>query len=152
MIGSLLYLSNGTRPDIAFAVNFCARFTSNPSQEHYDAVIRIFSYVKGTKSYGLTFLHGSKIAASSRLITGFVDSDYANCLDTRRFTTGYLFLLAGAPVSWASRRQKVVATATLDAEYMAVADAAKEAVWLRRFTTDLRLHQQDSVTLFIDND
>jgi len=64
---------------------------------------------------------------------------------------GYVFTLAGAPVSWASRRQEAVATATLDAEYMAAADAAKEAVWLRRFTADLRLLHQPSVTLFIDN-
>jgi len=64
---------------------------------------------------------------------------------------GYVFTVAGAPVSWTSRRQEAVATATLDAEYMAATNAAKEAVWLRRFTADLRLLHQPSVALFIDN-
>lgn len=88
MIGSLLYLSNGTRPDISFAVNMCARFTNSPSQQHIDAAIRIFSYAKITRTHGLTYSHEDILPEESRLIAGFVDADYAGCLETRRSTTG----------------------------------------------------------------
>jgi hypothetical protein len=152
MVGSLLYLSNGTRPDIAFAVNMCARFTANPSQDHMDAVVRIFAYIGGTKRHGIKFRRGDTLVEVDRTLRGYVDSDYAGCPETRRSTTGYVFMLAGAPVSWASRRQNVVATATMEAEYMAAADAAKEAIWLRRIAADTGLLEQQYVTLLIDNE
>lgn len=82
-----------------------------------------------------------------------MDSDFAGCEDSRRSTTGWVFTLAGGPVSWSSQRQKTVATSTMDAEYVAGAEAAKEAVWIRNFINDLRIPgvHIGTVPLYIDN-
>jgi hypothetical protein len=150
MIGSLLYLSNSTRPDICFAVNMCARFTANPTQAHIDAVTQIFAYVKDTTDVGLRYERPTSEGYTTE-ITGWVDADFAGDPETRRSTTGYIFMLANAPIAWASRRQTAVATATMDAEYMAGAEAAKEAVWLRWFAEDTGLLKQQVVVLYTDN-
>jgi hypothetical protein len=68
-------------------------------------------------------------------LRGFVDSEFA----PRKSTTGWVFTLAGGPISWSSQRQKAVATSTMDAEYVACAEAAKEAMWIRNFINDLRI-------------
>lgn len=148
-VGSLMWESQVSRPDIAFVTNLCARFNANPSQAHMDAVNGIYAYLKATPTLGLHFRAGE----SQPLLVGYVDSDYAGCLDTRRSTTGWIFMLGGSPVSWCSQRQKTVSTSTLEAEYVAAAEATKEAVWLRTFINDLGITglHIDTVPLHIDN-
>lgn len=147
-VGSLNFASNQTRPDIAFATGYVARYASNPNKMHMDAVDRIFSYLKADPGKGIVYSgrHGLQLR-------GFVDSDFAGCEDSRRSTTGWVFTLAGGPISWSSQRQKTVATSTMDAEYIAGAEAAKEAVWIRGFINDLRIPGVyiDTVPLYIDN-
>lgn len=85
-------------------------------------------------------------------LAGFVDSDFSNCKDTSRSTTGWLFTLSGAPISWRSKRQDTIAHSTCEAEYIAASDAAKEAVWLRNFINELGTAVQvGHVPLYIDN-
>ena len=81
-----------------------------------------------------------------------MDSDFAGCEDSRRSTSGWVFTLAGDPVSWNAQRQRIVATSTLDAEYIAGAEAAKEAVWIRNFINNLRIPgiHVKSVPLYVD--
>lgn len=147
-VGSLNFASNQTRPDIAFATGYVARYASNPNQTHMKAVNRIFTYLKDDPGKGIVYSgkHGLQLQ-------GFVDSDFAGCEDSRRSTTGWVFTLAGGPISWSSQRQKTVATSTMDAEYIAGAEAAKEAVWIRNFINDLRIPgvHIDTVPLYIDN-
>jgi hypothetical protein len=147
-VGSLNFAGNQTRPDICFATGYVARYASNPNRTHIDAVDRIFAYLKNDAGRGIVYSgkHGLQLA-------GYVDSDFAGCEDSRRSTTGWVFTLAGGPVSWSSQRQKTVATSTMDAEYIAGAEAAKEAVWIRNFVNDLRIPGVyiDTVPLYIDN-
>lgn len=147
-VGSLNFAANQTRPDISFATGYVARYASNPDQTHMDAVNRIFAYLKNDAKRAITYSkkHGFELK-------GFVDSDFAGCEDSRRSTSGWVFTLAGGPVSWSSQRQKTVATSTMDAEYIAGAEAAKEAVWIRSFINDLRIPgvHVDAVPLYIDN-
>jgi hypothetical protein len=156
-VGSLNFLSNGTRLDISFAVGYMARFCSNPTQAHMDAVDHIFAYVAGTRKKGLRYTKQTGAAVNLCLtkagITGFVDSDFANCEDSRKSTTGYVFLMSGAPISWSSKRQSIVAQSTMDAEYIAAAEAARDAVWIRNFINDLKLLNVSigSIVLHIDN-
>ena len=124
-VGSLLYLSGWTRPDIAFAVSNVARFTSNPTMQHWTAVKRILRYVKGTVDYGIQYRKGNE------QLSGYSDASWASDLDDRRSMSGYIFLLSGAPISWRSKKQATVALSTAEAEYVALAAAAQEAVWLR---------------------
>jgi hypothetical protein len=147
-VGSLNFGSNQTRPDIAFATGYVARYASNPNQAHMDAVDRIFAYLKSDPGKGI--IYSDKYGLQ---VMGFVDSDFAGCEDSRKSTTGWVFTLAGGPISWSSQRQKTVATSTMDAEYIACAEAAKEAVWIRNFINDLRIPgiHIDTVPLYIDS-
>ena len=99
-----------------------------------DSVNRIFAYLKQCPARAIVY-QGKKGLS----LNGYVDSDFAGCEDSRKSTTGWVFTMAGGPVSWKSQRQKTVATSTLDAEYVAAAEAAKEAVWIRNFVNDLKI-------------
>jgi hypothetical protein len=126
IVGSLMYLMIGTRPDIAFAVSKLSQFLINPSTSHRTAAIRVLRYVKHTKQLKLTYGH-----AQQAHLHGYCDADYAMDVDTRRSTTGYVFKLNGGAISWQSKRQSSTALSTAEAEYMALAEATKEATWLR---------------------
>ena len=146
-IGSLLHLSNLTRCDIAFAVGQASRYSNNPGKAHWRAVKRIIAYLKQTIHFGIEF--GESDGECHQLF-GYCDSDYAGDLQTRKSTSGFIFLLWGAPVSWASKRQACVALSTTEAEVIAVVEAAKEAIWLRRFIHELGFPKQ-TVPLLCDN-
>lgn len=145
-IGSLLYLSLMTRPDISFAVGLAARYVQEHDTSHVNAVKRIISYLKGTSSYGIRF-DGS----SSGPVIGYTDADYGGCLDTRRSTTGTVFLHNWGPIAWCSRRQDCTATSTAEAEYIAAAETAKEAVWIRRMRAVFHPEQQNFIRILCDN-
>ena len=83
-------------------------------------------------------------------VVGYCDSDYAGDLDKRRSTTGYVFTLAKAPVSWKSTLQSTVDLSTTEAEYMAITEAVKEAIWLQGLLDDLGVGQKQ-VTMFCDS-
>ena len=93
-IGSLVFLSVVSRSDIAFAVSSVSKLLNKHSVEHWRAVKRIFAYLKGTKDYRLEYKSGG----SEQDLVGFSDADYANDVETRRSTTGYIFCMANGPI------------------------------------------------------
>ena len=99
-VGKLLFLSTRTRPDIAFAVSTVAKFTSNPTEQHWKAVKHIIRYIASTINYGLMFTRSETIDC-----TGFSDADWAGDVDDRKSTSGYIFSVGGIPVSWKNRKQ-----------------------------------------------
>jgi hypothetical protein len=130
-IGSLLYASLKTRLDIAFAVNYCARFMSNPGQDHIKALEKIWRYLLYRPNIGLLY----NCIGNNLYIKGYSDADWAGDLDSRRSTTGYIYSLSGDiglnnPISWNSQLQKSVALSSCEAEYMAMKEAIKEAIYL----------------------
>ncbi|KAE8684024.1 hypothetical protein F3Y22_tig00111160pilonHSYRG00030 [Hibiscus syriacus] len=145
-VGCLMYAMVCTRPDLAHAVSQVCKYMSKPGKQHWDAVKWIFRYLKGTVGHGIVF--GSQ--RDNPLVVGYVDSDYAGDLDNRRSTTGYVFTLGGGPICWKSTVQSVVALSTTEVEYMAAAEAAKEALWLTGLVKELGV-QQGGVQLLCDN-
>jgi hypothetical protein len=145
LVGALLFLSTTTRPDVAFAVSALSRFMSAPTADHWEAAKRVLRYLAGTPHLGLTF------TPDTSGLTGLCDADYAACVDTRRSTTGYVFLLNGTAVSWGSKLQTTVAVSTTEAEYMAAAAAIREALWLRTLLTDLSYSRDGPIEIFGDN-
>ena len=105
---------------------------------------KILRYIRGTSDVALCF------GESDLTVKGYVDSDYAGDLDGSKSTTGYVFTLSGGTVSWVSKLQSVVAMSTTEAEYVAAAQASKEAVWLKMLLEELG-HEQEKITLFCDN-
>ena len=145
-VGSLLYLSVATRPDITYAVSNVARFCAKPTNQHWVAVKRIFRYLKGTQQYGL--LYGK---SNSNNCVGFSDADWGGDLDDRKSTSGYMFQVGGTAISWRSKKQTCVALSTAEAEYIALASAAQESLWLQQLLVDLKNEEPKSVTIYEDN-
>jgi hypothetical protein len=138
-VGCLLYLALGTRPDIAFAVGMLSRFTSCPRTRHAQALNRVLRYLNGTRHAGIRYKAG-KVNEKPALF-GYSDADHGGTIhkEGRRSTGGYIFLLTDRPISWQSKRQTVVSTSTLEAEYIGQYNAAREVVWIRLFLEELGL-------------
>ena len=131
---------------MAQAVSQVSKFMSKPGKQHWEAVKWIFRYLRGTIGHGIMF--GNQQGDPS--VVGYVDSDYVGDMDDRRSTTGYVFTLAGGPICWKSTVQSIVALSTTEAEYMAVAEAAKEALWLTGLVKELGI-EQGGVELHCDS-
>jgi hypothetical protein len=145
LIGSLLYVSVCTRPDIAYAVGALARFMAQPTVVHWQAAKHVLRYLAGTSDHGITF------QGTSTAVLGYSDADYGGDLDTRSSTTGYTFIMNSGAISWSSKRQPTVAVSTTEAEYMAAAHATKEALWLRKLRCDLQLPESGTLIIKVDN-
>jgi hypothetical protein len=132
VIGSLLYITLGTRPDVAYAVTALSRQAANPSAEHLDKALYICRYLLGTCYYSLVFDGSSQ----SGLIA-YTDSDWASDPNTRRSQTGWFIKLANCIFSWQSRQQSRIAYSSTEAEYVALSDCSKQVVWIRSLLEEL---------------
>ena len=144
-VGSLLYLTQSTRPDIAFAENDVSRFNNNHSNEHWIAVKRIFRYLKGTKDYKLHYNKGSE----NRIIA-YSDADWASDVDKRRSCTGYILNVSNGAICWSSKRQSTIALSSTEAEYMALSSTVCEIMWVQQFMKELN-NDVDKIIIHCDN-
>jgi len=147
LVGSLIYLANATRPDIAFISNVLSRYYSNPQQKHWIAAKRVIRYLKETIDYCITY------EADGKPMQTFVDSDWAGDVSDRKSCSGFITILAGGPVSWSSKKQKTVALSTMEAEYMAISEAVREIIFIKRLLKFMLFsnYVKDPVTLHRDN-
>ncbi|RVW20741.1 Retrovirus-related Pol polyprotein from transposon TNT 1-94 [Vitis vinifera] len=134
VVGSLMYAQVCTCPDIAYIVGMLGRYLSNLGMDHWKKVKQVMQYLQRTKDYMLTYHRSSHLE-----IVGYSDSDFAGCLDSRRSTSGYIFMLAGGAVSWKSVKQTLIASSTMEAEFIACYEASNHGIWLRNFVTQLRI-------------
>ena len=124
LLGSLMWLSVMSRPDIANALRACARHSHNPSPRHCKALLQVAAYVNVTKEIGLRFVQGSGLRLSV-----YADADYAAASNDRRFVSGVSVILDDRAISWKSSTQQCVTTATCEAEYVVLCDASKETLF-----------------------
>jgi hypothetical protein len=151
LLGELQFIANNTRPDISFAVNRLAAYTANPSLQHYGALKRVLRYLAGTKTLGITYRKTQDNNQSSKnLFYGFADTSHAS-EDDMKSVTGYVFLAGGGAVTWKSKKQTIIALSTTEAEYIALSEAGREAVWLRNLYGELGFAQQSATTINGDN-
>jgi transposase InsO family protein len=167
IVGSLMYLTGATRPDIGFAVNLLARYVSNPGKEHWDRLTYLLRYLAGCPDLGIHYYgrafqdvilekerkagfykdvntppQGGKLSESFKNnLISYVDSDWGADEDRRRSTTGWVNFLNGGPVSWRVRRQKVVAASSTEAELYALGDCIKQVVSLSQLLGELGFKQ-----------
>ena len=146
LIGSLLYIQIGTRPDIAFAVSRLAQYAANPSSQHLKLAKYVLSYLAGTKDMCIRY-----DGAEGEGLHGYSDSSLGDQTDDRHSTSGYVFLLGNGAISWSSRKQRTVAQNTTEAEYMAMTDAANQAVWYQSFLGELGYTCDEPIPLHGDN-
>ena len=148
LIGSLMWPAVHTRPDLAYSVGVLSRYSHNPSEIHCNLVKRVLRYVAGTLDTGLTFRK-----SSGDDLIGYSDSDFAGLKDTRHSTGGYVFMLGGGVISHSSKQQQTIALSSCEAEYMAMSEAAKEAIWASRFLEELGVKKgkNQPILLYADN-
>ncbi|KAJ9542298.1 hypothetical protein OSB04_028804 [Centaurea solstitialis] len=148
-IGSIMYATLCTRPDVAYSVSVTSRYQQNPGEPHWVAVKNILKYLRRTKDMFLVF-GGSKDEIS---VIGYSDASFQTDRDDFRSQSGYVFTLNGGAISWKSSKQDTIVDSTTESEYIAASDAAKEAVWLRNFLSDLRVVASVSrpIDIFCDN-
>jgi hypothetical protein len=136
LVGALLYVMVATRPVFGFAVGVLCRFMANPGRAHWEAAKRVLRYLKGTSDRALGL-------GGDLILRAYTDADYAGDQDDRKSTGAYVFTIGDGAVSWASKKQPVVALSTLEAEYMAMTQAAKEAIWIRSLLRELGCNLDD---------
>lgn len=135
VVGMLMYLSGNSRPDIAFAVHQCARFTHSPRQSHAKAIKRIVRYLQGTRNKGLILKPSKELKLDC-----YVDADFAGlwgvedpqdptCAKSR---TGYILTLGNCPLIWVSKLQTEISLSTMESEYVSLSTAMRDVLPLRR--------------------
>ena len=147
-VGSLMYAQVCTRPDIAYAVGVLRRYQSNPGMDHWRVTKKVMRYLQGTKDYMLMYRQTENLD-----LVGYSDADFACCVDSRKSTSWYIFIMAGGAVSWINVKQTLIATTTMEAEFVSCFEATSQGVWLKSFIYGLRI--MDSISrllrIFCDN-
>ena len=147
-IGSIMYAMLCTQIDVSNALSICSRYKSNPGEHHWTAVKNILKYLRRTKDAFLVYGGDNEL-----IVRGYSDASFQTDKDDFRSQSGYVFCLNGAAISWKSSKQGTVADSTTEAEYIALSDAAKEAVWIKKFVTKLGVVPSivNPVELYCDN-
>ena len=135
-IGSLLYAAVITRPDVAFAVSRLARFTTNPGPKHHEAADRVLLYLHSTSSLALQYRREDDFQVAS-------DASFADNSIDRKSSQAYAMKLIGGMIGWRANKQETVTTSTMEAELLALSQAAKEALFVSRLLKELQIGLDD---------
>ena len=165
MMSSVLHLAVWTRPDIAWITNKLCQFNSDPSELHMSAAKHLLRYIQGTIDLSITYspsgvnsLYGLYIEhpefnLTPLIVHGFADASGASDPDDRCSTSGYIFFYFNGPISWGSNKQTyAVALSTMESEYMALTEAAKEAKFLRKLLSSLDMPQTQLTLILTDSE
>lgn len=123
LVGSLMYLTTCTTPDLAYVVGQLSRYVQNPTQQHMPELF----------------------------VDGYCDSDWGNDPDTRKSITGFVHCMAGGAISWPSRRQSIVAQSPAEAEYVAACEACMDGQGLRNVLIEVFPQLETKFRMGIDN-
>lgn len=145
LIGSLMYLSVLTRPDISYSISFLSQFNNCHANEHWEYAKRVLKYLKQTKSYGIKYCK-----EGNSEITGYVDADWASNSVDRRSYTGMCFLLSNGAISWECKKQKCIALSSTESEYISLSEACKEALYLKALQYEIT-NKMYTISLYNDN-
>ncbi|MCO5590823.1 hypothetical protein L7F22_044798 [Adiantum nelumboides] len=145
IVGSLIYLTI-SRPDLSYTVGLKSQFMQLPRKPHLDVVRRTLRYVSATLDYALFY------EASTELqLSGFTDADWAGSVCDRRSTSGFMFSLGSAAITWSSKKQPTIALSSTEAGYRGAAVAVCEVAWLELLLGDLGIQVQRPVVIHCDN-
>lgn len=146
LIGSLLYVANGSRPDISVQVGILSQFLENPQKKHWRAAVRVLRYLKGTELICIHYSRGGDDA-----LVAYSDANWGGDINSRRSTSGVLLQFAGGPILFKSKKQSTVALSSAEAEYIALALAIQEVLWTRHLLSEMGSKNDAPVTIFVDN-
>ncbi|CAM9876141.1 unnamed protein product [Heterosigma akashiwo] len=144
MVGTLAWVANWTRPELAFTVHKLQRYQNNPEPKHFEAAQRAFRYLKGTQSERLRL-------GGDLVLRAYTDADFCQDRIDGKSVTGYVIMLGDSPIVWASKLQTAVTTSTVEAEYLALRSGLKDIMWLRHLLVDLSCPQVEPTPVIEDN-
>lgn len=147
LIGALLYISSGTRPDIYYCVNYLSRFQKCYDQSHYKYALRILKYLYYTKDLKLTY----ECNTDSDMLDCCVDADWAGDIVDRKSTTGYVIRMHGNSVYWKSKKQDIVTKSSTEAEYVALSECVSEVKLIRELLKDFGIMIKNPISIYEDN-
>jgi hypothetical protein len=127
-----MYAMICTHPDISYAQSVTIRYQSDPGEGHWTTVKNVFKYLRRTK--GMFLVYGGE---EELVVTGYTDASFQTDQDDSKSQSRYVFTINGGAVSWKSSKQETVDDSTIEAEYIAASEAAKEGVWIRKFLSEL---------------
>jgi hypothetical protein len=151
LVGEIQYIANATRPDISYAINKLASYMANPSTQHYSALKRLLRYLAGTRNLGITYRKPDDTDDNENFFHGFADAAFANA-DDGKSTSGYVYVASGGAITWKSKKQTIIALSSTEAEYVALSEAGREALWLRNLYGELGFPQEQPTTIKGDNE
>lgn len=149
VIGCLMYIMLCTRPDLSTSVNILSRYTNKNNKELWQCLKRVLRYLKGTTDLKLCY----KRCEYNNILTGYVDSDWGgNDVIDRKSTTGYIFkLFEHCSITWSTKKQLSVAASSTEAEYMALYEAVREALWLKSLAKGIYIDISTPIVIYEDN-
>ena len=146
IIGSLMYLMNCTRLDIAYAVSKLSRYTSNPGKDHWKAIIRVLRYLRFTHDHGLNFTRYPAV------LEGYCDANWISDTKDSKSTSGFVFTLGDASVFWKSMKQTCIVRSRMESKFISLDKAGEEAEWLRHFLEDIPMWPKPMLAICIHCD
>nr|KYP55110.1 Retrovirus-related Pol polyprotein from transposon TNT 1-94 [Cajanus cajan] len=147
-LNSLIYVQVCTRPDIVFAINVIGIYLSDPGLGHWKAVKMVFRYLQETKDHMLTYKKFDQLQ-----VIFYSDSDFVDCPDDRKSTSGFVFIMVGGSISWKSVKQTLTTTSTMEAEYVVCYEATCQAMCLKNLISDFHIVESISrpLVIYCDN-
>ena len=118
-----------------------------PQTDHLEAVMRIVRYLKGTCGRGILFKRNGNLD-----LLAYTNADWAGDRDGRKSTFGYFTFVEGNLVTWKSKKQKVVALSSAEAEFRGILKGITEILWLRKLLDELDFSQTKPCKLYYDNE
>ena len=146
LIGSLMYGSIGTRFDITYNVGMLLCHNHSPGNQHHAAVKRVFCYLRGTSNNYI--LYDGKSNIQEPVI--YCDADWASDPNDRKSISGHTAISSGAAISWSSKKQTTVSLSSTEAEYVAAAHVAQEAMWIHTFLSEIGHPLKEPIKFYVD--
>jgi hypothetical protein len=148
LLGCLMYIMLGTRPDLSFSITYFSQFQNKVSQKHYNYLLRVLKYLVTTSTRKLTF---TKSADENNIFTVYSDASWASCNISRRSVTGFCFMLHNNVTLWKSKKQNIVALSSTESEFLSLCEALREFAWYTRILADLSVKLPRPVIIHEDN-
>ncbi|XP_062557906.1 uncharacterized protein LOC134222764 [Armigeres subalbatus] len=144
LVGALLFVAVCTRPDLAITASILGRKVSKPTESDWTEAKRALRYLKETSKLKL------KLGGCGD-IKGYADADWAGDRSDRKSNSGFLFMLGNGTISWTARKQECVTLSSTEAEYVALAEASKELIWIFKLMRELGEDIQQPAIIHEDN-
>lgn len=150
LVGCLMYIMLGTRPDICYAVTYFSQFQNCFNEEHFKYLKNVLRYLKKTQNFGLKYVKSNK-SNNNIIISSYVDADFANNVFDRKSISGFLINVYDNIVLWKCKKQSVVALSSTEAEYVSLSACVTECIFIFALLCDILNKNVYPVEIFEDN-